>query len=132
MCRKEPSSMRLLRPIHDAAVPFSSRPDVATTENALCDRMADALPGTVIIYHLGMLARDRDRLATMLTPERRDELNAVASRAWRFAAAGWADLVQRRHGDGCFAYLLVVRRRPLSARSTRALAAPSLRMAEAA
>ncbi|WP_109872823.1 hypothetical protein [Falsiroseomonas bella] len=124
--------MRTDRPASTAVLPFAARADVVSTENELHDRFAAALPGTAIVYHIGMLARDRDRLATTLTPERREELNALASRAWRLAAAGWADLLQRRVGDACFAYLLVVRRRPLSARSARALAAPSLRLAEAA
>jgi hypothetical protein len=124
--------MRLVRPIPDATPPMTRRFDIVTNENELCDRLAEATPGTAITYHIGMLARDRDRLATKLTPQQRNELNAVASRAWRLAAAGWADLVQRRVGDACFAYLLVVRRRPLSARSQRAMALPSLLVAEAA
>jgi hypothetical protein len=132
MCRKDPAPMRIEHPACHAVLPFTTRADVVSTENELHDRLADAMPGTAIIYHIGMLARDRDRLATNLTPEQRDALHALASRAWRLAAAGWADLLQRRVGVESFAYLLVVRRRPLSARSARALAAPSLRLAEAA
>ncbi|MGG5819608.1 hypothetical protein [Falsiroseomonas sp. HW251] len=124
--------MRIQHPACHAVLPFTTRADVVSTENELQDRLADATPGTSIVYHVGMLARDRDRLATNLAPEQRDALNALAARAWRLAAAGWADLLQRRVGEACFAYLLVVRRRPLSARSARALAAPSLLLAEAA
>lgn len=132
MCRKEPASMRIEHPASSTVTPFTTRGGAVSTENELHDRLASALPGTAIVYHIGMLARDRDRLATMLTPEQRDELNALASRAWRLAVAGWADLLQRRIGEACFAYLLVVRKRPLSARSARALAAPQLMLAEAA
>lgn len=124
--------MRIEHPVSDVVLPFTTGADVVSTENGLHDRIADAVPGTAIVYHVGLLARDRDRLATNLTPQQRDELNALASRAWRLAEAGWADLVQRRVGDACFAYLLVVRRRPLNARGARAFAVASVLMAEAA
>ncbi len=124
--------MRIEHPRSHATLPLTIRRGAVSTENELHDRLASALPGTAIVYHIGMLARDRDRLATMLTPEQRDELNALASRAWRLTAAGWADLLQSRLGEECFAYLLVVRKRPLSARSARALAAPTLMLTEAA
>ena len=112
MCREEPALMHIEHPASHAVLPFTSRFDVVSNENQLHDRLADAVPGTTIVYHIGILARDRDRLATTLTPEQRDELNALASRAWRLAAAGWADLLQRRLGEECFAYLLIVRKRP--------------------
>ena len=35
--------------------------DVVMTENGLCDRFADASPGEAIVYHIGLLARDRDK-----------------------------------------------------------------------
>lgn len=124
--------MRLVRPIPDTMTQMTLRRDVVTTENELCDRCRDAAAGTAITYHIGMLARDRDRQTTTLDSEDRRRVHAVASRASQLAAAGWADLVQRRLDDHCFAYLLVVRRRPLSTRSARALDAPSLPLAEAA
>jgi len=112
MCRKDPALMRIEPSPSHAVLPFATRAEVVSTENELHDRLASAEPGTAIIYHIGMLARDRDRLATTLTPQQRDELNALASRAWRLAAAGWGDLLQRRIGEECFAYLLVARKRP--------------------
>jgi hypothetical protein len=42
--------------------------EAALSENGLCDRFADAKPGEAITYHTGMLARDRDKLATTLPP----------------------------------------------------------------
>lgn len=102
------------------------------TEIELCDRVAGAMPGSVITYHVGLLARDRDRLASSLAAQQRQALNAVADRAWKLAAADWVHLVQRRVGEACFAYQLVIRPRPLSARSARALAAPKLLLGEAA
>ena len=91
--------------------------DVVLTENGLCDRYADASPGDAIVYHIGLLARDRDKVATELPPERREDLEAVARRVWAMAEAGLGHLVQRRVAEGRCAYLLVVRPRPLSARS---------------
>jgi hypothetical protein len=124
--------MRLACPTTTTETRPATDPNLPLTENALCDTLADAPAGTAITYHIGLLARDRDRLASSLEPEQRDALDAVASRAWRLAAAGWVDLVQRRSGEERFVYLLVVRRRPLSARSARALAAAPLLLAEAA
>jgi hypothetical protein len=89
--------------------------DVILTENALCDCFADAAPGDAITYHIGLLSRDRDRLASPLDQEAREDLEAVARRAWKFAEAGLAHLVQRRVAEERFAYLLVVRPRPRSA-----------------
>ena len=56
--------------------------DVVLTENGLCDRYADASPGEAIVYHIGLLARDRDKVASELLPERREDLEAVARRVW--------------------------------------------------
>ena len=91
--------------------------DVVLTENGLCDRYADASPGDAIVYHIGLLARDRDKVASELSPERREDLEAVARRVLAMAEAGLGHLVQRRVAEGRCAYLLVVRPRPLSARS---------------
>lgn len=91
--------------------------DVVLTENGLCDCYADASPGDAIVYHIGLLARDRDKVASELPPERREDLEAVARRVWAMAEAGLGHLVQRRVAEGRCAYLLIVRPRPLSARS---------------
>ncbi len=84
---------------------------VALSANGLCDRFADAKPGEAITYHTGMLARDRDKLATTLPPEQRNELELVAQRAWSMAEAGLCHLVQRRIDTERFAYVLIVRPR---------------------
>jgi len=85
--------------------------DLVLDENTLCDRFADAAAGDAITYHIGMLARDRDKIATKLLPERRDELELVARRALAMAEAG-----QRRMDTECFAYILVVRPRSTNSR----------------
>lgn len=106
--------------------------DVALNENALCDRYADASPGDVIVYHIGLLARDRDRLASDLPPDHRADLDATARRAWAMAAAGLGHLMQRRVAEGRCAYLLIVRARPRSARSTAGCALADLLRREVA
>ena len=106
--------------------------DVVLTENGLCDRYADASPGDAIIYHIGLLARDRDRIASDLSADRRADLEAVARRVWAMAEAGLGHLVQRRVPEGRCAYLLIVRPRPLSARSAAGYALADLLMREAA
>ena len=100
--------------------------DVVLTENGLCDRYADASPGEAIVYHIGLLARDRDKVASELSPERREDLEAVARRVWAMAEAGLGHLVQRRVAEGRCAYLLIVRPRPLSARSAAGCALADL------
>ena len=90
--------------------------DLVLDENALCDRFADAAAGDAITYHIGMLARDRDKIATKLLPERRDELELVARRALAMAEAGLCHLLQRRMDTECFAYILVVRPRNTNSR----------------
>lgn len=100
--------------------------DAVLTENELCDRYADASPGDAIVYHVGLLARDRDRLATELSPQRRADLDAIARRVWSMAEAGLGHLVQRRVTPDRCAYLLIVRPRPLSARSVAGYALAGL------
>jgi hypothetical protein len=106
--------------------------DVVIDANALCDRVTTAAPGDAIAYFAGMLARDRDRLASRLPPEQRIELDATADYAWRLAEAGWAHLAQRRVGPECFAYLVIVRPRPRQQRSRDAAPLACLRLREAA
>ncbi|WP_149539335.1 hypothetical protein [Siccirubricoccus phaeus] len=94
---------------------------MATTANRLCDGIADAAPGTVFIYHLGLLAEDREPTASRLPEEQRREVQLVADQALGFAERGRAHLLQRRIGPHAFAYLLVVRpkARPRSASVVR-------------
>ncbi|SDD06332.1 hypothetical protein [Belnapia rosea] len=110
-----------------AASHARATPAAVMSEHNLCDRLADALPGDVITYHIGLLARDRAPQSQMLSIERCRELGAVADRALRLAESGWAHLVQRRIGEECFAYLLIVRPRPR--RGTALPAAVALRQA---
>ena len=85
---------------------------LVVSENDLCDRYASAAPGAIIVYHMGLLARDRDAAASTLTPDARAELGRVAARAWSMAEQGLLHLLQRRVAPECFAYLAVTRARP--------------------
>ncbi|GGC64387.1 hypothetical protein GCM10011504_48130 [Siccirubricoccus deserti] len=132
---KETGPVHLARPTHPLSPTMSSANaplDVVLTENDLCDRLADAMAGAIITYHIGMLARDRDKAASQLPPDERLELIAVAERARRFSEAGLAHLVQRRVGEERFAYLLIVRSRPRNGRSPLALAMAGFLQGEAA
>jgi len=94
--------------------------------------VAAATPGSSVTYHVGMLAVDRDLLATSLSSEQRRTVHEIAHRAAQLAATGWGFLVQRRLGTARFAYELVIARRPLSKRSARAMLTPPELLAEAA
>jgi hypothetical protein len=93
--------------------PASSMPAVPLTEAALIAWFAAAPASARITYHRGFLAVDASALggSSLPVPQRQD-LQRVAGRAWRLAEAGLAHLLQRRHGDHDFAYLLEVRPRP--------------------
>jgi hypothetical protein len=52
-----------------------------------------------------------------LPEQERTALQRLAARAWKLAELGLADIVQRRHGDEDYAYILVARRRPRRAAS---------------
>jgi hypothetical protein len=107
-------------------------PQLPVTEAALCRWLGAAAPGDTIVYHRGALARQLCPLVGGLAPEQRTTLARLASRAWKLAAAGLADLVQRRHGFEDFEYLIVARRRPLSARSKAGFALADILAREAA
>jgi hypothetical protein len=92
-------------------------PDIPTaaaplTDVALCKWLGAAAPGDCITYHRGFLARDISPLTQMLPEPDRVALMRLAGRAWKLADADLAHLLQRRHGDEDYEYLIVARRRP--------------------
>jgi hypothetical protein len=91
-------------------------PDIAIapplTEEALCRWLGTAVPGASIPYHRGFLARDTAAALQLLPEPERVALMRLAGRAWKLADAGLAHLLQRRHGDGDYEYLIVARPRP--------------------
>lgn len=120
-----------LLPSAGAALPAVAQP-IVLTENDLCDRLAEAEIGDVITYHVGMLARDRAPQTQALSQQRCQDLGAVADRVLRLAEAGWVHLVQRRLGEGRFAYLLIVRPRSRSAGSAAIPALVAAQLSEVA
>ena len=86
-------------------------------EAALCAWFGAAAPGDRVEYWRGYLAIDTSPLGSKLEPDDRRQLGRIATRAFRLAEQGKAHLVQRRHGEGDYSYLLVVRPRPRPARA---------------
>ena len=76
-----------------------------------------AAVGDRIEYWRGYLAIDANATQSGLEPDDRRQLGRVAARAFRLAEQGKAHLVQRRHGEADYSYLLVVRPRPRPVRA---------------
>lgn len=82
------------------------------TEVALCAWVGNASPGDRLVYHRGYLAIDTGVESLFGTPAERQELRRVANRAWQLAQGGAVDLVQRRHSEADYTYIVVARHRP--------------------
>ena len=87
-------------------------PDIVRNQHELSARLADAAPGEIIPYYVGMLAADRSPTSKALTETQRVTLNALAGRMLQLAEAGRVHLVQRRIGRERFAYIAIVRPQP--------------------
>jgi hypothetical protein len=87
-------------------------------EAALMAWLGAAAAGDRVEYWRGFLAVDASAAASKLEPDDRRQLGRVAARAFRLAEQGKAHLVQRRHGEADYSYLLVVRPRPRSRRAS--------------
>lgn len=97
-------------PLYRPAVPMLD-------EAALMAWLGAAAAGDRIEYWRGYLAIDANPTGSKLEPDDRRQLGSVAARAFRLAEQGKAHLVQRRHGDADYSYLLVVRPRPRPVRA---------------
>ncbi len=106
--------------------PSPSQPSgVVRNANEFCDRLAEAAPGEVIPYYVGLLGFDRYPGSRVLSAAARLELNVLANRALQLAEAGRVDLVQRRIEPERFDYLAIVRHWPRQQRnSLRAVLPP--------
>jgi len=82
------------------------------TETMLCAWYGSAVTGDRIIYHRGFLAIDVAPLTFKLPDAERRMLLRVAERVLQLAEDGLVHLVQRRLGEGDFAYLAIARPRP--------------------
>jgi hypothetical protein len=63
-------------------------------------------PGGTLLYHRGFLAMDRGA-GSRLGDDTRRELDRVAAAAMAMAEAGYAHLIQQRHGMGDYSYMVV-------------------------
>ncbi|MBF0562272.1 MAG: hypothetical protein HQL37_09680 [Alphaproteobacteria bacterium] len=98
------------------------------TETSLCAWLGQAAPGDTLTYHRGALAHDRTSYASRIPEAERIELVRTSRRAlWAFGR-GLVHLVQRRHGEDDYSYILVAR--PRSRKVAASL--PALLTAEAA
>jgi len=68
---------------------------------------ANAAPGSVCEYYNGDLARDRAHVDDKGESHGSVKLNRLAHAALRYAKLGVLHLVQRREGEGSYAYLAV-------------------------
>jgi len=98
------------------------------TEMELCGWLGQASPGDVLQYHRGFLAIDREPHSHRLPQNERTELIRMCSRAHWAAERGLVHLVQRRHSECDYSYLLIARPRP----KTPAVSLLSLLASEAA
>ena len=96
-------------------IPTSCHP---LTESALTAWLGVAVVGDRIEYWRGFLAVDANPTKSKLEADDRRQLGRVAARALRLAEQGKAHLVQRRHGEADYSYLLIVRPRPRSRRAS--------------
>ena len=97
-------------PLYRPAVPMLD-------EAALMAWLGAAAPGDRVEYWRGYLAIDASAAASQLEPDDRRQLGRVAARAYRLAEQDKAHLVQRRHGEADYSYLLIVRPRPRPVRA---------------
>ncbi len=102
---------------HRTMPAVSSRSSALLDEAALTAWFSAAAAGDRIEYWRGLLAIDANPAGSKLEPDDRRLLGRVAARAFRLAEQGKAHLVQRRHGEADYSYLLVVRPRPRPVRA---------------
>ncbi len=77
--------------------------------------LAQAEPGTRLVYHRGFLAADTDGTASMMHPNDRNELRLLADRAFAASNRDLVHLVQQRIDSDSFAYIAIARPKPKQA-----------------
>jgi ribosomal protein S18 acetylase RimI-like enzyme len=80
---------------------------IPVTADNLCGWLAMATPGDATVYYRGYLGRDRCRSAGALADAERQRVITVARQALLAAQEGRVHLLQRRHGDGDYSYIVV-------------------------
>lgn len=88
------------------------------SEMELCGWLGQASPGDVLQYHRGFILVDRDPIHERLPKKDREELARLSARAHWAAERGLAHLLQRRHGECDYSYLIIARPRSKAAAAT--------------
>ena len=78
-------------------------------EQDLRDWLSVAKPGEVLAYHRGVLTIDRLVHGSRLGDRDRRQLDHVSNLVFTLAGSGRGYLLQRRHGNGDYSYLFVLR-----------------------
>lgn len=98
-------------------LPERPTPVLFTDEDNLCDWIANAVPGALMIYYRGHLAFDRMPSTGVFTNPDRKRLIDVAKRALQAAEDGFIHLVQRRHGPQDYSYIAIKARTRMAGRT---------------
>lgn len=101
-----------------AAFPPTMLDGIAVDEAGFRAWLANAAPGSALVYYRGHLTYDRMPSAKKLPEPLRLQLSAMARRALQCGEDGLVHLVQRRHGENDFSYIAIARRRPRMAAAT--------------
>lgn len=97
------------------------------TATRLCQWLARAPRGERLVYHEGLLIRDRTQPGSLLPAKERDRLNTVATLVWRAGELGLVQLFSQKRADGAYRYLAVRTSLAMRLKDVRA----SLRVANA-
>ena len=92
------------RELAQAALSAVFHPDRPVFEEMFCDWIASAMVGQAIVYHEGMLLRDRASDVSDLNPKDRNRLHAVARRAWIACELGLVHLFSQKISEGRYRY----------------------------
>lgn len=75
----------------------------------LCVWVADARPGSRIVYYTGHLSRDRLPHIDGYSEAVRRKIGELGNAAWMLGDENWVHLIQRRVSMGCWEYIAVRR-----------------------
>ena len=89
-------------------------PTQPVMEETLCDWIASAMVGQAIVYHEGMLLRDRASDVSTLCSKDRNRLHATARRAWIACELGLVHLFSQKISEGRYRYLAMRSSTPLT------------------
>lgn len=77
------------------------------TEERFCDWVAQAAAGDSVIYHEGLLSRDRARSITGYSLSRRARLDKLADRVQKACETGLVNLMSQRLDEYVYRYFAI-------------------------